>query len=54
MNWNKFNAGWGKILHLQPGFTHRDCEYMHFRDIRVRRNTFFQGENPFKTADLQL
>ncbi len=46
MNWNIFNAGWDKILHLESGFTSRDCEYMHFREKQLRRITFFQAKNP--------
>ena len=36
-------------MHLVKGFTYRVCEYRHFRNKQVRRNTFFRAENPFKT-----
>ena len=34
---------------MVKGFTYRVCEYRHFRNKQVRRNTFFRAENPFKT-----
>ena len=48
MNWNKFNARWGKNIAPALSFTSLICEYIYFRDKQVRRNTFFQRENPFK------
>ena len=35
-------------MHLNSGFTCPVCEYMHFRNKQVRRNTFFETKNPFK------
>ena len=53
MNWNIFNAGWGKNIapvfrFYPPPVLNRD-EYMHFQNKQVRRNTFFQAEKPLNT-----
>ena len=46
MNWNIFNAGWGKILHLSEVLPAGFANIATFGNKGLRRTTFFGTENP--------
>jgi len=46
MNWNIFNAGWDKILHLISGFVHRFANIGTFVIQRNAEILFLRPKNP--------